>query len=213
MENILIIISLYTLSIAFSEIAYYAGYNNHISRSFSQVSAAIVSILLPALLPLDQVLYIGVGFTIVMLIAKELNLLKGIYKHNNEEIGPVLFPIGLTIAAITFWGFQPAVFQICCLIVGFADSLAGLIGKSFGKITYQFSVEKTIEGSLVFFLTSVAIFILMITLNNLSVDASRIGRILASSVILTITEGSFGNGWDNLVLPFASGFTAVWIFV
>jgi dolichol kinase len=212
-QNIFIILGLFSLSIAFSEVAYHIGYPNYISRSISHIAASIVSLLLPVLLPLNTVVIIGLSFSLLLFIAKAFGLLKGMYRHNSEGVGPFLFPIGLTIAAVTFWSFQPAVFQIACLVLGFSDALAGMIGKSFGKIKFQFSVDKTVEGSLVFFITTLLIFLIMIPSYKLDLDASRIGRILASSVILTLTEVSFGNGWDNLVLPFASGFVAVWVFV
>jgi dolichol kinase len=212
-QNIFIILGLFSLSIVFSEVAFHMGYPNYVSRSISHIAASLVSLLLPALLPLNTVVIIGLGFAVLLFIAKEFGMLKGMYKHNSEGVGPFLFPIGLTIAAVTFWEFQPAVFQVACLVLGFSDALAGMIGKTFGKIKFQFSVDKTVEGSLVFFITTLLIFCIMIPLYKLNVDISRIARIVAGSLILTITESSFGNGWDNLVLPFVSGFVAVWVFV
>ena len=50
MNNLLIIILLYSLSIAFSEIAYRLDFPNYISRSIGHIAGSLVSLLLPVLL-------------------------------------------------------------------------------------------------------------------------------------------------------------------
>ena len=212
MNNLLIIILLYSLSIAFSEIAYRLDFPNYISRSIGHVAGSLVSLLLPVLLSLNVVVFVGLFFSVFIYAGKELDLLKGLFKHNTESVGPILFPVGLTIAAVTFWGYLPLIFQTACLVLGFSDALAGMIGKTFGKIKYQFSVEKTVEGSAVFLVTTILIFIFMFAVYRIGLTPDRFGKILIGSAIVTVAEGSFGNGWDNLILPFVSGFVAVWVY-
>jgi phytol kinase len=212
MNNLLIISGLFTLSIGLSEIAYRLDYPNYISRSIGHIGGSLVSLLLPILLGLDTVVFVGLGFSILIFIGKELDLLKGLFKHNTESVGPILFPVGLTIAAVTFWGYLPIVFQTACLVLGFSDALAGMIGKTYGKIKYQLSAEKTVEGSLVFFVTTMIIFMSLILIYRIGFTPTRFGKLIIGSVILTIAEASFGNGWDNLILPFVSGFVAVWVY-
>lgn len=95
-------------------------------------------------------------------------------------------------------------YSIPILIMTFADAAAALLGQRLGKHRYQgLECEKSLEGSLAFFLTAIFLtFFPLILLAALPVTtALLIAATLAS--ILTLIEALSWRGLDNLLVPVA----------
>jgi dolichol kinase len=84
-----------------------------------------------------------------------------------------------------------------------ADPAAALIGGSVGKTTYDLSGPKSGEGTLAFFIVSLAV--LSISLAMLGVYVP-LGPIVLASIFCAASEGLLGRGKDNLVLPTVAAF-------
>lgn len=86
--------------------------------------------------------------------------------------------------------------------MGISDGLAGLIGEGLGKHKIKIlGGGKTVEGSCVFFLTS-------LTLTTLF--ASGLGhKALLAAFILTAVEFFLEYGLDNLALPVLAGYLLI----
>lgn len=211
MLNVAILSALVVLSIVAGEISYHAGVPNFISRKIVHILSAVVAALMPSMISIQLALGFSAIFAVFLIFARKMRWLDGIFNQNEEALGAILFPVGIIIAAITFWDFNPIIFQFACLTLGFSDGLAGILGRTFGKIKYQISTEKTVEGSLVFFTTSLSIALGLLAYHGIPITPERILKALAVSLILTVSEAVFANGWDNIAVPFISGIMMVWV--
>ncbi len=112
-------------------------------------------------------------------------------------LGPVTLGFGAMLALLLYP--NPAA-SIAVYTLAFGDGLSSLVGKLFGSIRLPFTGGKSLEGSLTCF---TAVFIASYALS---------GHGLASFVVAffaTITEALPLKDFDNLVLPFVSGFLAL----
>jgi dolichol kinase len=140
-------------------------------------------------------------------LAKRRKALDSVHKIEPDNFGAVLFPLGLIPCALLFWG-NPIVFQSSVLVLGFSDGLACIFGRQYGKHGYNVTGPKTAEGSLVFFMTTLIIFILAALYSQQEMNLTKTSYLVLGSLAVTIVEGAFGKGWDNLFVPLSAGFAA-----
>jgi dolichol kinase len=89
--------------------------------------------------------------------------------------------------------------------LGLADGLAGIIGQSLGRRSYDITGRKTIEGSLSFFMISWAILMGLLLYNQSPISGLLMFQAALASLLLTVLEGVTGYGWDNLPVPLLAG--------
>ncbi|OGZ13225.1 MAG: hypothetical protein A3C93_02005 [Candidatus Lloydbacteria bacterium RIFCSPHIGHO2_02_FULL_54_17] len=188
---------------AAAEALFRFGVAREFSRKFAHVFGAGVTMLLPFYGSLLLAGIFGVLFTTVILAARKYGFIQSI-REGPTAYGSVLFPIGLTLACVLFWN-DPLALLAGIAIFGLADPVAAIVGGSFGKIHYDISGPKTLEGSIAFFAASVTVFLVVMSFARVDF---RIFPLIAASAFLALTEGSFGNGKDNLILPAAGAFAA-----
>lgn len=205
--GIFTIFSLYTIVIISAEFLYRKGISSRATRKFAHIGAGIVSALLPIFVSLSASVVIGILFFILFFYSKKKNLFPSIYGER-EDHGAAYFPLGLVVCAVLFWNIDTRIFSSAIFLFAVADGLAGLIGEKYGKTEYNFIGKKTIEGSIIFFLVSLAI--LSIATAVVHVDPDTMGLptfmfVLLSALSLSFAEGVLGKGLDNLVLPSLAG--------
>lgn len=113
--------------------------------------------------------------------------------------GPLYFTVVMDILGTLFFYNPGAIISMGFL--GWGDGLAPVIGKKFGKHKYKFLAEKTVEGSIAFFLfgcIGAAIFSVLLT-NNVN-----FGLILLTGVVTTIVEGLRPKDLDNIFIPISA---------
>ncbi|MEK7274446.1 MAG: hypothetical protein AAB110_04240 [Candidatus Desantisbacteria bacterium] len=198
-------IILYMVIFIVAEILYRRGCPVKITRKIVHIGAGIISFFLPLLVNLQTTISIGILFAFLLFWTKKRQLLNSIHKNGSENFGPIFFPVGLALCAIVFWNINPIIFQGSSLILGLSDGLAGLFGQRFGKIRYNFTGDKTLEGSLVFFLVAFVILLSILTFHKNTVGFGKISFVLLGALILSIIEGVSGKGWDNLFIPVSGG--------
>ena len=127
--------------------------------------------------------------------------------------GTLYFTIIMMIAGTIFYGSYAGMLMMA--IVGWGDGIAPYIGKRYGKRTYKtFGREKTLEGSLGFFLFAVlgSLFFWLFlgvlgaieppVLANPGVGLVEIFVvILLCSIVATIVEALSPADFDNLLIP------------
>ncbi len=209
-----IIGALFCVSMALGEIAHRLNTPNYFARNITHIAGSIIALLLPYWMSINTVIISGFAFILILTISKQLGLFVWLFQgeYYMKTKSPQFFVLGLMIAAITFWNFEPYVYQMCCLILGFSDALAAVVGKLYGKIKFQIGVEKTIEGSITFFTVTVLLMLFLLPIYNLGITGDRFSKSIVSSLFLTCVEAVFGDGWDNLMLPIVSGYLSVWVF-
>jgi dolichol kinase/phosphoserine phosphatase len=134
--------------------------------------------------------YMGISLPIVSYVtrrAQRYNETKGII------IGPMLLALGI-LAAILFFDFK--VYLPAILIVSVSDSLSALIGKKFGKIHIFKLKNRTVQGSTVFFLSSLGILLFTVP--------AQIA--FPAAVIVTLFELIPIYNLDNFIIPLGTGF-------
>lgn len=199
------VLILFVIIFAAAEVLYRRGYGVKTTRKVVHIGAGIVSFFLPLLVNLQIAISIGFFFAFLLFWTREKQLLNSVHKIGNENFGAILFPIGLILCAFIFWNINPLIFQGSALLVGLSDGLAGVFGQRFGKRGYNFTGYKTLEGSLLFFLITFIILLLIIFLYQNSIGLSKIFFIALGSLALTLVEGLSGKGWDNLFVTLFGG--------
>lgn len=205
--GILTIFSLYTMVILISEFFYRKGVSSRATRKFAHIGAGIVSALLPVFVSLSTAVVIGILFFALFFYSKKKNFFPSIYGGRNDH-GAAYFPLGLVVCALLFWNINPTIFSSAIFLFAVADGLAGLIGEKYGKTEYNFMGKKTVEGSIVFFLVSLAILSIATAIVHVDTDTMGLPTFMfvpLSALLLSFAEGVLGKGLDNLVLPSLAG--------
>ena len=113
--------------------------------------------------------------------------------------GPLYFTVVMDILGTLFFYNPGAILAMGFL--GWGDGLAPVFGKKFGKHRYKFLSEKTIEGSIAFFIfgcIGAALFSLLLT------NSININLILVIGLVTTIVEGLSPKDLDNIFIPISS---------
>ncbi len=202
--NLLIVLLLFFLVFGLAEFLYKRKLPVYVTRKVVHMGGGVVATLLPFFVKLETVIILGVGFFLLLLFSKRKKLLNSIHATEDYSTGALLFAPSLMITALIFWPKNILIFQGATLILGLADGIAGIVGAKYGRKRYKITGSKTIEGSVCFFFVTVFVICGILYINGgLTFDKSLV--VLGSSLILTIVEALFGNGWDNLFIPIISG--------
>lgn len=142
----------------------------------------------------------------VLLLTKGLTA-----KHDDEAVktmtrtgdksellrGPLYFTIIMMLAGTVFYKTEAALTAMGILAWG--DGLAPIAGSRFGKLKYNLVTEKTIEGSITFFIFG---FLGAMFFNYFILGRFDAGLILVSVIVSTIVEALSPKDFDNLLIPF-----------
>lgn len=119
---------------------------------------------------------------------------------NRKELlkGPFYFTLVMNIMGTLFF-YSPAAITSMAFL-GWGDGMAPVFGRRFGKHKYNFLSEKSLEGSLAFFIFG---FCGAIVFNLILLGAVNIPMLLICAVITTIIEGLSPKDVDNIIIPMA----------
>jgi phytol kinase len=166
------------------------------SRKIVHIGSGLGVAILPRFLTWPQITLLGAVFCCVLLVSRQLHILKSIHAVDRRSWGELYFPLVLVFLSLMNPPIIPWLYAV--LVLTFADGLAGLIGPHVARRTYKsFGSTKSLEGSTVFFATSLVIGLAL----NLGWYS------ILGAVVLTAVEGILGFGLDNLAIPII----AIWI--
>jgi phytol kinase len=124
-----------------------------------------------------------------------------IHGVDRKSFGDIYFALGVG-GLFLFSSGDPLLFCIPILILTLADAAAGVTGLYYGRLRYVVVTgEKSIEGSIAFFLTS---FLSAHTALLLFTEVGRAETLLSAlslGLVLTFVEAVADNGLDNLLIP------------
>jgi phytol kinase len=107
--------------------------------------------------------------------------------------------------ALLFWLSQSIgsmlLFLIPIAILTFADASAALVGVRWGKRRLG-SLNKTVEGSLAFFVTAFWVAKIALLFSGIAWPLS-VGLAIVAAVVSTVVEALVRDGLDNLLVPLA----------
>jgi len=166
---------------------------------------SVVSFFLPYFVSNIVAIGIGVLFSVIIIISKKKYFFKSIHDKEGTSVGEVLFPLGIALSAAVVWPMSIIAYQGSCLVLGLSDGLAGYFGGLYGKRVYIImGGKKTVEGSTIFFISSLFVFTLYyLWLNHTS--PGEVFMLIIYALIITLIEAIFSRGWDNLIIPITSG--------
>ena len=150
-----------------------------------------------------QPIFLALVFFSINLFSYKNNQLKSFHDVNRDSLGTIFFPISFIILAIPFWENKYFITS-SFMILAISDPLASIVGNYYKKAHfYKISKEiKSIEGSLIMFLSTSTILILLSRhiFNGFNIINSTI-TILLCSIFITISESISTKGSDNLSIP------------
>lgn len=148
----------------------------------------------------------GLLFALVISASKKNYILKSIHDIKRPGIGEVVYPLGIALSALIIWPLSIIAYQGSCLILGLSDGLAGYIGNKYGKRVYSvIGGSKTVEGSVIFLYSTIVIFLIYYFFRTINPSVWGIGMVFIYGIGITLIEAVFSDGWDNLIIPIASG--------
>jgi dolichol kinase/phosphoserine phosphatase len=112
-------------------------------------------------------------------------------RHSEKKgiiIGPVLLGLGI---CVTIMLFRYEVYLPAVLVVAVSDSVSALVGRRFGRIRILGMKNRTVEGSLAFFISAFAILILFCPLSHA----------FLATVVATLMELVPVYNLDNFLIP------------
>ncbi len=140
-----------------------------------------------------------------------LLIIKGFWADENDEAvktmtrtgdrkellkGPLYFTVVMCIMGTFFYRQEIAVISMG--ILGWGDGLAPVIGKKYGTIKYKVFVEKSLQGSLSFFIFGFLGVLILLFVLQMKIDLSLI---LFCCVITTFVEAISPKDLDNIFIP------------
>ena len=206
LRGVVIVLLLYAVIFTAAELVYSRTQGGETTRKLGHMFGGVCSAFLPLLVSLRVAVSLGMFFTVFLWWTKRRHLLKSIHSIQRESVGAIVYPLGLALSALCFWDAHPRlIFSGSALVVGLSDGLAGLYGRTHGRMTYDVTGLKSVEGSCVFFAVTFLILVL-VWMAGAATPGLPVARACVGALALTVVEGLIGRGWDNLVLPVASGF-------
>lgn len=203
MTGLIILLLSYVGVFIIAEVLHRIGCAATITRKFVHIGAGIVSCFIPALVSQHTAIIIGFIFSIFLFWTKRKGILDSIHRIENNDVGAILFPLGLIPCALMFWN-DNLIFASSALILGFSDGCACIFGRLYGKRGYNVTGYKTLEGSLAFFVVTVLIFLSIIFFSHETMTLAKTFLIILGSLVVTVVEGMIGKGWDNLFIPISA---------
>ncbi len=111
--------------------------------------------------------------------------------------GPLYFTLIMNIMGTVY--FYSPVALTSMGFLGWGDGLAPVFGKNFGKHKYKILVEKSVEGSIAFFVFG---FLASLLFNFIFFQQIDIQLIFICAVLTTIIEAVSPKDLDNILIPF-----------
>ena len=186
-----------------------AGWPAKRTRKIVHIGGGIGAACLPLVTTASVAILFGLAMTVVMLASTNWRWFRSIHGQRAFDFGAVGFPIGLVVGAWLWWGMNPLLFQAAALIEALADGLAGLVDTS--RSRQLGSRSKTVRGSTVFFLVTIAIFFLAVVLSAQPVTAMVVVKIIFGGLLLAGIEALLPGDFDNWIIPAIAGLVLYWI--
>ena len=187
------------------------GLPRDISRKITHICAGSAIVFLPLFLGSDWSHYLNITVFAVWTV---LLIQKGLFATEDDQAvktmtrtgdkrellkGTLYFVIVAMICGTLYYKQFAGVLAMA--VLGWGDGLAPIIGTRLGRMKYRILSDKSVEGSLAFFVGSACagLFFVWLIVPE-SFDATKI---LLIALIATIVEGVSPKEVDNLTIPIA----------
>lgn len=180
------------------------------TRKFVHVSAGLVTAAFPWLFAQPaSVLFLGGLFAAILLLSRRKGWLRSLHGVNRRSEGDLYFLLSVALLYLTGRD-RPVFYLVAILLLVVSDSLAALLGTSYGRWTY--AVEggrRSFEGSAVFFLTAMlGVHLPLLLLTDIG-RAESIVIAVQLALLVTSLEAISLRGSDNLIVPLGAYYLLV----
>ena len=165
----------------------------------------------------DNTIIVLIGCLAFLLLYSliKLKIISSIENRDRKSWGILFIALAYTILGMIWNNDNHWVPFLSFIILAFADSFAGVFGSQFSQRFFNITNDrKSILGSLVFFITSILVFLIFYytpitkyffpNVNLIPASNYYFLAIVLISMILTIIEAISSNGSDNLFIPIAT---------
>ncbi len=147
------------------------------------------------------VIVVAALFVPFMLVSRRFGIFPSVHSVERSTLGEIYFPLGVGLAAAAFPRAIPYGYGV--LVMALSDAFASLAGGRWAGRSYSvFRAHKTVTGSAVFFVTTLALTLIALAVPGRLTLTSCVAAI-GVALVLTMVEGTLAGGIDNVVLPVA----------
>ena len=172
------------------------------TRKFVHIGTGLLTMLFPLMFThYGWVIFICAAFFVVLSISLKFGFVPSINAIQRKSHGSLSYPVVVVIAFMFYYFKTKGVsheyfyFYLPVLTMALADPLAAYFGSKFPRGKYSFGQEqKTLTGSLAFFIVALALSFFLIPNPNLFF-------LLVIPLVATVTEAITSKGLDNLTIP------------
>ena len=168
------------------------------SRKIVHISVATFVAFWPFYFSFQSVEILSVLLFIVILVSRELHIFKSIHNIKRRTVGDLLFPISFFVVALLT--HNKYVFLASILTMGVADGLAGLVGIVYIR-KFKKKEQKTVIGSVTFFLAALVIFLLIKTLAPDGISTLNWPLVVLIPLVTALVEHLSLFGADDITVP------------
>jgi phytol kinase len=168
------------------------------ARKFVHITVGSFVAFWPYFLTHTEILLLSVAFLISVSISRALNIFSAIHSVQRPTWGEFWF--ALVVGLLALMPDHHHIYTVALLEMSLADGLAAVIGIRFGRKTLYklFGAQKSIVGTITFFLVSTVILVIY---SHVAPGASIAAWIIPISLAATIIENIAPKGLDNLLVP------------
>ena len=174
------------------------------SRKAVHISLGVILEWLPLYLSQQEIIVVCViGFTLAV-VDRYVRIYRSGFEVKRWTIGELIYPVGVAAAALLF--DDPAVYTIAVLHIALCDGFASVVGTALqGKQYHIFGGQKSYIGSATFCVISFALLAgFLLAVGTLTTTTLLFA--FASAIVLSVVEGVFSGGFDNLAVPIVAGY-------
>ena len=173
--------------------------HSEISRKFIHIVVGSFVAFWPFYLPWSDIQIISLAFIAVILFSRKVNLFQSIHSVGRTTWGELYF--GISVGLVSVISSNKWIYMAALLQMSLADGFAAVVGSSVskGKHYKVFGHNKSIAGTLTFFVISLLITIAYLVLNK--GQSQPIIIILILPILSTMLENVSVAGLDNLTIP------------
>jgi phytol kinase len=157
----------------------------------------------------ETLLVLGAVSGGVLLAARRTGGLRSVFGVERGSWGELYFPLAVLLLFV-LGRDRPLFYAISIAALVVCDTLAAVLGRSYGRHAYRVTTDrKSVEGSAVFLLSAFLVFHLPLLLAG---DVDRLGSVLIAAQLALLVasfEAISGRGSDNLIVPLSTYYLLV----
>ncbi len=155
------------------------------------------------------VLALAAAFAGIIGLSRSFRLLGSVHGVERRSEGALYYPIAICVLFMVSRS-HPVLYLISILTLVLSDALAAVLGSAYGRWTYPVETDrKSVEGSVVFFLTTfLVVHLPLLLLTEIDRGVSVLIGVQAA-LLVTACEAISLRGSDNLIIPLATYYLLV----